>query len=215
MSDSVGELSEQFENAEQQRESATFGIWVFIATELMFFGPLFLGYLYGRVHFGHAFALASGRTHIWLGTLNTAVLLTSSLSMALAARAAQAGERKALARLLLTTAALGVLFLGVKGWEYYQEWQEALVPGRRFAFAAPFAAGAQYFFYLYYLLTGVHALHLLIGIGCVILLRRRAGRGEYGSAYSTPVEIAGLYWHFVDIVWIFLYPLIYLLERYR
>ena len=215
MSDTAPVLAEQFETPEQQRESATFGIWVFIATELMFFGPLFLGYLYGRTHFGPAFAAASHRTHLWLGTINTAILLTSSLTIALAVRAAQLDERRALVRLLTATAALGALFLGLKGWEYYQEWREALVPVFRFSFDAPFAAGARYFFYLYYLMTGLHALHLAIGIGLVALLGRRARMRQFGSAYYTPVEVVGLYWHFVDIVWIFLYPLIYLLERYR
>jgi cytochrome c oxidase subunit III len=215
MNNTMHAVAEQFETPEQQRESATFGIWVFIATELMFFGPLFLGYLYGRTHFGHAFAAASHRTHLWLGTINTAILLTSSLSIALAVRAAQLDDRKALVRLLAATATLGGLFLCLKGWEYYQEWQEALVPALRFSFEAQFAAGARYFFYLYYLMTGLHALHLAIGIGLVTLLCRRALRQQFGSAYYTPVEVVGLYWHFVDIVWIFLYPLIYLLERYR
>lgn len=208
-------LADQFATPEQQRESAALGIWVLIATELMFFGPLFLGYLYGRTHFGDAFAAASHRTHLWLGTVNTALLLTSSLTIALAGRAAQLDAQKALSRLLGVTAALGLLFLVVKGLEYRREWQEALVPTLRFSFPEPWTDGARFFFYLYYLMTGLHALHLAVGICAVMVLWRHARRHRFSAAYYTPVELTGLYWHFVDIVWVFLYPLLYLLERYR
>ncbi|HET7596987.1 MAG TPA: cytochrome c oxidase subunit 3 [Burkholderiales bacterium] len=192
---------------DRARDTATLGMWVFLATELMFFGPLFLAYLFGRAHFPEAFAIASHHTHVGLGTANTALLLTSSYTMALAADAAGAGRGASARRFLVVTALLGAAFLAVKGVEYYEEWQEALVPHLRFAFAGPHAGGVEYFYYLYFLMTGVHALHLSIGIALVCWLAVR--RNAIAS------EMIALYWHFVDMVWIFLFPLIYLLERYR
>jgi cytochrome c oxidase subunit 3 len=208
-------IAGHFETREQQREAATLGMWVFLATELMFFGPLFLAYLYGRTHYGNGFAVASAHTHVGLGTSNTAILLTSSLTMALAVRATWIGSRRAAAWLLAATAALGIAFLAVKGVEYRKEWEEALVPPFRFVFLGEHARAAEVFYWLYFLMTGLHALHLTIGVLLVLWLARRARRGEFGPSYHAPVEMTGLYWHFVDVVWIFLYPLIYLLERWR
>ena len=191
----------------QQRDTAALGTWVFLATELMFFGPLFFAYVYGRMHHPEAFAIASRHTHVWLGVANTAVLLTSSLTMALAVRAANDGMRRALPWLLAVTAALGAAFLVIKGFEYHKEWEEALVPQFRFVFSGEHAPAVELFYYLYFLMTGLHALHLSIGIGLVCWFAVRP--------HPTAVEMTGLYWHFVDIIWIFLFPLIYLLERYR
>ena len=148
-----------------------------------------------------------------LGTINTAVLLTSSLTMALAVRSAQVGAaRKGTALLLVVTMVLGVIFLCIKGLEYYHKFVEHLVPGSNFEFDAAHANAAQIFFVLYFLLTGIHAIHLLIGICLVGVIARMAWRGRFTAEYYSPVEISGLYWHFVDIIWIFLFPLLYLIN---
>jgi cytochrome c oxidase subunit 3 len=206
-------VARHFENAEQQREAASLGTWVFLATEFMFFGPLLFAYCYGRIHEPAAFAAASRHTDIWLGTANTAVLLTSSLTMALAVRASRLGAGKSAARLLVATATLGVAFLTIKSLEYWKDWHNMLVPAFNFAFEAANRSGAELFFDLYFLMTGIHALHLAIGIVLVSWLVRRATAvlRRYGNA----IEMTGLYWHFVDVVWVILYPALYLLERYR
>jgi cytochrome c oxidase subunit 3 len=209
--------AEQFTSREQQDFASTFGMWVFIASELLFFGPLLFGYLYLRVHYPDASAAASRHTDFLLGTVNTAVLLTSSFLMALAGHAAKGGGRKQASRLLLAVAALGIVFLIIKGFEYHSEFQEQLVPGVGFhplhGGQPQEQAGMELFFILYFATTGLHALHLTIGIVvCIVLalmLRRPAPATPSGEA----VEIAGLYWHFVDLVWIFLYPLLYLVGR--
>jgi cytochrome c oxidase subunit 3 len=159
------------------------------------------------------FAEASRETKIVIGSVNTAVLLTSSATMAWAVHAAGMGHRRLLAWLLAATAALGLVFLALKGIEYSQEYEEHLVPGVNFASASPHAHAIELFYFLYFGLTGIHALHLSIGIAIVALIAVRAWRGAFLPAYHTPVEITGLYWHFVDLVWIFLYPLIYLNGR--
>jgi len=208
-------VAHQFDTAAQQRGAATLGMWIFLATEVLFFGGMLMAYTVYRVTEGEAFAHASRAQNILLGGINTAVLLTSSLTMALAVHAAQGGRRTRSVMMLASTMALGALFLGVKGVEYAEKFAEHLVPGVDFHWAGPDAGGAQIYFILYFLLTGFHALHLAIGIGVIAVLTARAARGRYSAAYSTPVEVAGLYWHFVDIVWIFLYPLIYLIRVYR
>lgn len=201
-----------FQSASRQRESALFGMWVFLATELMFFGPLFLSYAYGRLEFGEGFAAASRHTHIWIGTINTAVLLTSSFFMAAAVRATQIGARRIAPLLLWITALLGAVFLALKGIEYWKEWHEHLVPWLDFRFDAQHLTGAKFFYFVYFAMTGLHAVHLTIGIGIALILAVRLQRRDALSDAS--VEIGGLYWHFVDAIWVFLYPLIYLLERH-
>ncbi len=215
MSSASQPVAAHFADAAQQRDAATLGTWVFLATEVMFFGPLFLAYAWGRLTLPEAFAMASRYTDLALGTLNTAILLTSSLTMALAVDAARHGDRRALARMLTVTAALGAAFLAVKGIEYRHDWNEALVPGVRFVQGGPHAHGVELFFYLYFLATGVHALHLSAGIGLVLWLAARTRESHPRAGWDTPAEMTGLYWHFVDVVWIFLYPMLYLLERYR
>jgi len=203
----------QFDSAAQQREAATFGLWIFIATELMFFGPLFFGYLYGRTHFLEAFGAASRHTDVTLGTINTAVLLTSSATMAAAVMARKLGNARLAMRLLFVTAALGVLFVVLKGIEYRQEWLEHLFPGPHFLFEARHANGAEIFFFLYFLLTGLHALHLLAGITLTTFFAICLYRERSAFANEEKLEIVALYWHFVDVVWIFLYPMLYLIQR--
>lgn len=206
-------LEPQFTTLRQQTEVATFGMWVFIATEVLFFGAILFAYTYGRATYPEGFAEAGRHAKIVIGTVNTVVLLTSSFLMAWAVHAAEHGRRRALTVLLALTALLGVVFLGLKGFEYYKEWQEGLVPGLKFEETGPHAAAIALFYFMYFVLTGVHGVHVTIGIVLVTIMAVRAWRGAFSPRYHTPVEITGLYWHFVDIVWIFLYPLIYLVGR--
>jgi len=203
----------QFDDAEQQRESATIGMWVFLATEVMFFGGMFLGYAVYRSSYPMAFGEASRRLDIVLGALNTAILLTSSLTMAMAVHAAHQGKRRPLVGFLVGTIVLGSAFLGIKFYEYFQKFEEHLVPGRGFALEGADPRHSQLFFSFYFAMTGMHAVHMIIGIVMMGVLIVFALRGKYSERYYNPVEMAGLYWHFVDIVWVFLFPLLYLVER--
>ncbi|HEU4653981.1 MAG TPA: cytochrome c oxidase subunit 3 [Steroidobacteraceae bacterium] len=201
-----------FDSDARRHESALLGMWVFLATELMFFGPLFLSYAYGRVEFSEGFAAASRHTHFWIGTINTAVLLTSSFFMAAAVRAVKIDRRETAPVLLWITAALGTVFLAMKGVEYWSEWHEHLVPWLEFRFAPRHMQAAQFFYFIYFAMTGLHAVHLTIGIALAIIFAVRLQRRR--KLPQSSVEIVGLYWHFVDAIWVFLYPLIYLLERH-
>jgi cytochrome c oxidase subunit 3 len=206
-------LPVQFSDTGQQHAAATLGMWVFLATEVLFFGVLFAGYLVSRLLNYPGFVLGSQHTDLLLGTLNTAVLLTSSLTMALAVHAAGRGERRATSGWLLATLLLGSAFLAIKGVEYHQEYVEGLVPVLAFDYHGPHVGGVTLFFYLYFVMTGLHALHLLIGIGIVATLLLLNIRGRFSASWHTPVELTGLYWHFIDVVWIFLFPLFYLVAR--
>ena len=214
MSDSSIVHAHQFDDAEQQHEASWLGMWVFLATEVMFFGGMFLGYTIYRSTYPAAFADASNHLDIWLGTINTAVLIGSSFTMALAVRSAQLGARKPLVLFLILTLVLGAVFLGIKFTEYYAKFEEHLVPGSTFEYADPLAHAAEIFFSFYFAMTGMHALHMIIGLGLLTVLIVKAGRGRFSTLYHTPVELVGLYWHFVDIVWIFLFPLLYLVGRH-
>ena len=207
-------VAHHFDDAEQQREAASLGMWIFLITEIMFFGGVLTTYVVYRSAFPNGFAHASAHLDIVLGTVNTAVLIGSSLTMALAVYAAQVGRRGRLMILLLLTMGLGATFLGIKAYEYAHKFHEGLVPGSHFTYAGAEAAQAELFFSLYFALTGLHALHMIIGLGVLAVLVVEARRGRYGPGYHTPVELSGLYWHFVDIVWIFLFPLLYLIGRH-
>lgn len=189
-------------------------MWIFLATEVMFFGGMFMGYTFYRTAYPQAFAGASNRLDLWLGTLNTAVLIGSSFTMALAVRSAQVGKQKPLVIFLLLTIALGTVFLGVKFTEYYAKFVEHLVPGSAFVYEGSTAHGAEIFFSFYFAMTGMHALHMIIGIALLTTLIVKAFHNRFSPDYFTPVELVGLYWHFVDIVWIFLFPLLYLVGRH-
>ena len=206
-------VARHFDDAQQQRIASDLGIWVFLASEMLFFGALFAAYTFLRYRYPEAFAAGSRLTDVMLGSVNTGVLLTSSLTMALGVRAAKLGRRKALIRWLCATAALGLVFLAVKGSEYYLDYTQHLVPGLNFAYDGADARQVELFFYLYFFTTGVHAVHLIVGIGIVATITVMAWRGAFTPDYFTPVEVGGLYWHLVDIVWIFLYPLLYLVSR--
>jgi cytochrome c oxidase subunit 3 len=223
-------LAHQFDNLEQQKEASTLGMWVFLGTEVLFFGGLFTAYSLYRGWYPTAFAAASHELDVGLGTVNTVVLITSSLTMALAVRAAQTAERKLVVTFLLITMALGTTFLAIKGVEYHHKFVEHHVPGSDFRFApestgrevAPpvgetqrdTARHAQIFFSLYFMMTGLHALHMVIGLGILAWMLWWSWNRVISAEYASPIEISGLYWHFVDIVWIFLFPLLYLIGRH-
>jgi cytochrome c oxidase subunit 3 len=208
-------VAHHFDSAEQQYESAQMGMWLFLTTEILFFGGLFLGYSIYRGQYPEAFAEASHHLNIWLGGFNTIVLLTSSLTAALAVHAAQTGERKKTVQFLAYTLGLGLVFLAVKAVEYTLKFQEHLVPGPNFHVehlpAHLLMGNVQLFFSFYFAMTGMHALHMVIGMGILIVLIILAAKGNYSAEYNTPVELFGLYWHFVDIVWVFLFPMLYLI----
>lgn len=205
--------AEQFADLEQQREVAHLGIWVWLATEVLFFGGLFVAYMAYRIWYPAAFSAASAKTNILIGTINTAVLLTSSVFMAIGVRAAEEEQTRRLWRCLALTALLGVAFLGLKATEYAADYRDHLVPALDFRFDAPFERGAELFFLLYFVMTLIHAVHMSVGIAIVALFAVRARRGAFETGRHVPVAILGLYWHFVDLVWVFLYPLLYLNGR--
>ena len=208
-------LVHHFADLDQQREASSLGMWLFIAQEIMFFGGLFLLYAVYRNLYPHAFAEASSHLDWRLGAFNTAVLIGSSLTMAMAVHAAALGHRKAIAWWLIATIVLGAVFLGVKVVEYGEKFEHHLVPGPHFHYEGPDARPAQIFFSLYFSMTGLHALHMIVGIPILACMAWMGWRGRFGPEYHTPVELTGLYWHFVDIIWIFLFPLLYLLGAHQ
>lgn len=223
-----------FETAEQQREAAGFGMWLFLLTEIMFFGGLFMAYLLYRNWYYEAFVSASNTLDLFWGTLNTIVLITSSFTMALGVWAAEMRNKKLLTMFLGLTILLGFAFLGIKTVEYKEKFEKHHVPGAHFdisEFVNPpvdaktgkqvekplpvdAANKTQIYFSLYFAMTGVHALHMIIGIAILLVLFVKARAGLYTTGYVQPIENFGLYWHLVDIVWIFLFPLLYLINRH-
>jgi cytochrome c oxidase subunit 3 len=201
----TGELFGQFETMEQQRESASFGMWVFLSTEVLFFGGMFMCYTLNRSTYPDVFGEASRSINLTLGAVNTVVLIASSLTMAMSVWASQVGKKQLLTIFLILTLILGSVFLGIKGVEYF-----SFEPGA----SVGTNAHAQLFFSLYFAMTGLHAVHMIVGAGLLIWLIGQSMRGRFTPEYSTPVDLIGLYWHFVDIVWIFLFPLLYLIDRH-
>ena len=251
-------LQHHFDTMRQQKEAAVLGMWVFLLTEILFFGGLFVAYTVYRIWYFEAFAEASRRLSIFWGGLNTGVLIFSSLTMAMAVRSAQTNNRKWTVNWLILTMLLGCVFLGVKVIEYQDKFANYEVPGPSYNWlyheqhaaggehaatageheAAPAATAegsaaasgehrvlhmtpdqlqrtTQIYFSLYFTMTGLHALHMIIGVGLMLVITWMAWKGKFDSQYYTPVEMGGLYWHFVDIVWIFLFPLLYLVERHQ
>ena len=208
-------LQHHFDNLDQQFEASALGMWVFLVTEILFFGGLFLAYLVYRLAYPEAFAEASHELDVILGGVNTAVLIGSSLTMAMAVWSAQLGRRSGQLLFLALTIGLGLVFLGIKAVEYSHKFEHGLVPGPGFRFeSARDPLHSQLFISLYFVMTGLHALHMVVGIGIMTVLLVMAFKGRFTKAYHTPVEVSGLYWHFVDIVWIFLFPLLYLIDRH-
>ena len=209
-------LKHHFDDSEQQLESSTLGMWVFLLTEIMFFGGMFGGYTVYRNLYPDAFASTSRFMNLTLGAFNTIVLITSSLTMVLAVRSAQLGRKKALIVFLVLTLILGCVFLVVKYFEYHEKWVDHHIPGPSFRYDEPqYFHQAQILFFLYFAMTGMHALHMIVGAGLLTTLILMASRNKFSAAWYTPVDMIGLYWHFVDIVWIFLFPLLYLIGRTR
>jgi len=210
-------LREQFDTAAQQKDASTLGMWIFLITEIMFFGGMFLAYTVYRSAYPEVFAEASRSLNVYVGAANTVVLLCSSLTMVLAVRAAQLGQRKMIVLFLILTLILGFVFLGVKAYEWHEKFVEHHIPGRadfHLEGLSPDLQGqAQLFFSLYFAMTGLHALHMVIGAGIMIALTMWASKGRYSPEYFTPVDVGGLYWHFVDVIWIYLFPLFYLIDR--
>ena len=222
----TGELFGQYQTMEQQKEAATLGMWIFLATEILFFGGLFLTYTINRHTYAEVFAECSKSLDLGLGGFNTVVLIGSSLTMAMSVWSAQVGKKKLVTLFLILTLLLGCVFLGVKAIEYTAKYREHHIPGATFHFekegavAAVSAADtvatdahAQLFFSLYFGMTGLHAMHMVVGAGLLIWLIKQSIAGRFTPEYNTPVENIGLYWHFVDIVWIYLFPLLYLIDR--
>jgi cytochrome c oxidase subunit 3 len=202
-------LREPWVSLHRQRECAAFGMWVFIASEMLFFGGLIMAYAAYRTWWPHAFALGAGRTDIVFGTVNTCLLVTSSLTMTVASEAARAEMRRLALRCLAATALLGLAFLVSKGLEYRKDLHDNLWPGAHFALADQ---AARIFFAFYWAMTGVHAIHLGIGVGATALLGLQGWRGER-PLHSPAFEVLSLYWHFVDVVWVILFALLYLPGR--
>jgi cytochrome c oxidase subunit 3 len=203
----------QFADLRQQSEVAQLGMWIFLSTEVLFFGGLFL--LYDAYRFGYpaGFAEAARHTNIVIGTINTAVLLTSSFAVAWAVVVVKEDGGRLAAILFCVAALLGVIFVGLKAVEYLDEYREHLVPAVNFTFPGPEAGSAKLFFVFYFIATGLHAVHLTIGIAALLIMARRAWRGDFSARYANPMMVTGLYWHFVDVIWIFLFALIYLPGR--
>jgi len=211
-------LRVQFDTEAQQKDASTLGMWIFLVTEIMFFGGMFAVYTVYRGWYPQVFAIASSSLNEIIGAANTAVLLLSSFTMVLAVRAGQLGQQKMIVIFLILTLLFGGVFLGVKAYEWKEKFEEHHIPGQA-AFhlegVAPADQGhAQLFFSIYFAMTGLHALHMVIGVGLLLTLILQARRGKFSADYYTPVDTAGLYWHFVDVIWIFLFPLLYLIDRH-
>ena len=213
----VTHLRHHFATTEQQMDAATLGMWTFLITEVLFFGGMFASYAVYRGMYLDAFASTSQYMNVILGATNTAVLICSSLTMALAVRAAQLSNRRHLILFLILTMFFCTIFLVIKGFEYHDKWVEHLVPGFNFQYPEfpQYAHHAQILFFLYFCMTGMHALHMVVGLGLLSYLLIQAFRKVFHANYFGPVEMIGLYWHFVDIVWIFLFPLLYLIGHRR
>lgn len=207
------EPEEQFDDLGQQHRTAQFGMWVFLATEVLFFGVLFASYTFARLRFPDAFAQGSQETDVLLGGIEAVILLFSSAIITWALALLELGSRRLVTALLATTALLGVIFLVLHGMEYVKEYHEHLIPGLHWAPSGEHPPAMEQFFFLYYAMTLYHSLHVLIGIGSVATIAVMVWRGSVWRDYTTPLVLTALYWHLVDIVWIFLFPLIYLIER--
>jgi cytochrome c oxidase subunit 3 len=200
---------------EQQRESSSLGMWVFLITEIMFFGGMFASYMIYRLAYPQSFFDASEHMNFWAGTINTVVLITSSVTVVLAIHAIQSGMNKLASVFWVITIALGLTFLGIKAFEYHEHWVHHLFPGSHFLGIGLDPGHTQIFFCLYFIMTGFHALHMVVGAGLVTWILTRTLKNEFSPLYHNPVENVGLYWHFVDIVWIYLYPLLYLISHHH
>jgi cytochrome c oxidase subunit 3 len=229
-------LAHHFEDRAQQDEAHSLGLWIFLVTEVMFFGGLFLAFTVYHVLYPEAFGIASGRLSVHWGVINTIVLLFSSFTMAMAVHSAQTGKQKKLVMFLVITFLCALGFMGIKAIEWTEKYQHHLIPGSSFAFSLDEPHGghvlspqqietmlmrdpyverhAQMFYVMYFCITGLHGIHVLIGMGLILWMILRARKREFGPRWNTPIELTGLYWHFVDVIWIYVFPLIYLIHRH-
>ncbi len=204
-------VAHHFPNLRQQEHAARLGMWLFLATELLLFGGLFTAYSVYRFLYPATFQQASEHLSIAAGTINTLVLITSSLTVALAFYYAHHARGRAAAVCLFITLLFAIAFLCIKAWEWTHEYHEGLLPGRYYRNEELTAVGAPMFFVLYFIMTGLHGLHVIVGMCVLAVLMVKCFRGDYDHGYTTPVELGGMYWHLVDLIWIFLYPLLYLI----
>ncbi|HEX4750610.1 MAG TPA: cytochrome c oxidase subunit 3 [Bryobacteraceae bacterium] len=204
------ELREHFENPEQQRETASIGMWVFLITEVMMFGALFTGFTVYRLSNPAAFDEGSKEMTIVLGAVNTALLILSSFTMSLGTYFCSIGKTRLLSYFLILTMVIGAVFIGIKFTEYYLHWQDHKVPGFWFEYHGADARAVQMFYVFYFILTGLHVVHMTIGIGILLVMLWRNLLGSFSATYHTPVDLAGVYWSFVDIIWIFLFAIFYI-----
>ncbi|HKL17414.1 MAG TPA: cytochrome c oxidase subunit 3 family protein [Halalkalibaculum sp.] len=205
-------VQHHFVDSDQQFDAAKFGMWIFLVTEILFFGGLFAAYIVYRAWYPELFTLASEELNTLWGGVNTLVLIGSSLTVAMAIKSAQQNQKKNIIINLGITIALAFVFMVIKYFEYTHKFEIGIFPGQFYAFEGIDHAKANIFFSLYYLMTGLHGIHVIIGIGLMIWLVKKAANNAYDSEYYTPLEITGLYWHLVDIIWIFLFPLFYLID---
>jgi cytochrome c oxidase subunit III len=205
-------VQHHFVDSDQQFDSAKLGMWLFLVTEILFFGGLFVAYIVYRAWNPELFIMAATQLDTTMGGINTLVLIGSSLTMALAIRAAQTDNPSASIKYLASTVALAFVFMVIKYFEYTHKFEIGIFPGEAYSFTGIDHPKAHIFFSIYYMMTGLHGIHVIIGIGIITWLIIKTKKGAYNSSYYTPVEITGLYWHLVDIVWIFLFPLLYLID---
>lgn len=205
-------LQHHFVSSDQQLDASKLGMWIFIVTEILMFGGLFAAYIVYRAWYPELFTMASVELDTLLGGINTVVLIGSSLTVALAIRAAQINNQKQIIINLAITIALACVFMVIKYFEYTHKFELGIFPGRYYEYGGVDHPQANIFFSLYYMMTGLHGIHITIGIGLMIWLVVKASKGHFSSEYYNPIEIVGLYWHLVDIIWIFLFPLFYLID---
>ena len=209
--DHPGHLVHHFSDVDQQRESAKLGMWLFLLTEILLFGGLFAAYTVFRVWNPEMFINAHKHLDIYMGTINTVVLITSSLTMALAIRSIQLDDCNKSIRLLAITIGLALVFLVIKYFEYSHKIHLGQLPGKFYTYTGIEGSNPHIFFSIYFMMTGLHGIHIIIGIGVIGWVLRNTMKGKFSSEYYTPMEMTGLYWHLIDIIWIFLFPLLYLI----
>src|SRR5690625_3575584 len=206
---------DHYVSSDQQFETAKLGMWVFLVTEILMFGGLFMGYIAYRAWYPELFLLASEQLDVFWGAINTVVLIASSFTVAMAIRSAQVNNQRWIVVNLAITIALAFMFMVIKYIEYSHKWELGIFPGSYYAYDGIAHDKANIFFSIYYMMTGLHGIHILIGIGSMTWLLVRAVMVHVHSEYYTPVEIVGLYWHVVDLIWTFLFPLLYLIDLFE
>lgn len=209
---SLKHVHHHFVDSDQQFETAKMGMWVFLVTEILFFGGLFSAYIVYRSWYPELYVMASQELNTFWGAVNTVVLIGSSLTVAMAIRSAQLNQIKGLIINLWITVGLAFTFMVIKYFEYSHKFHLGIFPGKYYTYDGIAHEKANIFFSIYYMMTGMHGIHVLVGIGLMIWLIVKAKKNTFNSDYYTPVEITGLYWHLVDIIWIFLFPLLYLID---